>query len=41
MPVVGELKNHCNLLVRLSTEDDFVMARGNADIQGFPFRIFH
>lgn len=43
MPMVGQLRNLRNLLVRLTNEEDFisVMARGNADIQRVPYKVFH
>lgn len=43
MPVVGQLSNPQNLLVRLTNEKGFisVMPRGNVEIQGVPYIIFH
>ncbi|XP_042972861.1 uncharacterized protein LOC122304669 [Carya illinoinensis] len=43
MPVVGQLRNTRNILVRLINEGDFVsiMARGCSDVNGVPYKIFH
>lgn len=43
MPVVGQLKNPQNILVRFTNEDDFfsVISRGNSEITGAPYRVFH
>ncbi|KAG2685520.1 hypothetical protein I3760_10G128900 [Carya illinoinensis] len=43
MPVVVQLRNSQNILVRLINEGDFVsvMARGCSDVNGVPYKIFH
>lgn len=43
MLVVGQLRNTRNLLIRLSNEEDFitVMAHGNVNVIGIPYKIFH
>ncbi|XP_042951450.1 uncharacterized protein LOC122287689 [Carya illinoinensis] len=43
VPVIGQLRNPRNVLVRLVMEEDFisVMARGNSEVLGVPYRIFH
>lgn len=41
--MVGQLKNPRNVLVRLANEEDFiaVMARGNLDMMGVTYKVFH
>lgn len=43
IPIIGQLSNPCNVLVRMAKEEDFifVMAKGNSKIFGVPFRVFH
>ncbi|XP_042973018.1 uncharacterized protein LOC122304820 [Carya illinoinensis] len=43
IPVIGQLRNPRNVLIRLVMEEDFisVMARGNSELLGVPYRIFH
>lgn len=40
--VIGQLQNLRNVLVRMAEEDFIsVMARGNSEMYGSPFRVFH
>lgn len=41
--MIGQPRNSCNVLVRMLKEDDFisVMARGNSEMLGSHFRVFH
>ncbi|XP_041004168.1 uncharacterized protein LOC121249532 [Juglans microcarpa x Juglans regia] len=43
VPVVGQLKNPRNVLIRISNEEDFnsVMVRGNSEVEGVLYRVFH
>lgn len=43
MPVVEQLCNPRNILVQLINKEDFmiVMARGNFDVDGVPYKVFH
>lgn len=43
MPMDGQLLNLRSVLVRMEMEDDFisVMARGNSEMLGSPFWVFH